>query len=87
MGDVSNAVLLLCAKGKKREEVSGNNKVISYINFMRVKNSSQALTCFHLQIKTAIKALTSPVRCHDSKFSWDNCSKQQTQNLEPWQQW
>ena len=68
MGDVSNAVLLLCATGKIREEVSGNNKVISYINFMRVKNSSQALTCFHLQIKTAIKALTSPVRCHDSKF-------------------
>ena len=39
MGDVSNAVLFLCAKGKKREEVSGNDKVISYINFMPVTNS------------------------------------------------
>ena len=39
MGDVSNAVLFLCAKGNKREEVSGNNKVISYINFMPVTNS------------------------------------------------
>ena len=38
MGDVSNAVLFFCAKGKKRE-VSGNNKVISYINFMPVTNS------------------------------------------------
>ena len=32
MGDVSNAVSFLWAKGKKREEVSGNNKVISNIN-------------------------------------------------------
>ena len=39
MGDVSNAVSFLCAKGKKREEVSGNNKVICYINFMPVTNS------------------------------------------------
>ena len=38
MGDVSNAVSFLCAKGKKRE-VSSNNKVISYINFMPVTNS------------------------------------------------
>ena len=42
MVDVSNAVLFLCAKGKKREEVSGNNKVISYINFMPVTNSSSS---------------------------------------------
>ena len=39
MSDVSNAVSLLCAKVKKREEVSGNNKVISYINFMPITNS------------------------------------------------
>ena len=38
MSDVSNAVSLLCAKLKKRE-VSGNNKVISYINFMPITNS------------------------------------------------
>ena len=48
-------VLLLCAKGRKREEnFSGNNKLISYI-LCKQQTLFQVLGCFHLKTKSCDK--------------------------------